>query len=398
MPWRESRVLDARLEFVASCLSGEVSMTQACEAYGISRKTGYKWLGRYATEGSAGLSERSHAPLRHGLATDPALIEAIILLKAARPSWGPRKLVARLRLDHPDLAWPSASTAGDALKRVGLVAPRHRRRRAVPTLGGLTMPERPNHVWAADHKGWVRLGDGVRCEPLTVTDGFSRYLLALSAGSGTREVDARPWFEAAFAEFGLPDAIRSDNGPPFASTGVTGLTALSVWWAKLGIRHERIAPGKPQQNGRHERFHRTLLEAMHPPSANQAAQVERFAAFRQDYNHQRPHEALGQLPPAALYRPSNRKLPNPPPEPIYPAEAAVRQVRSNGEIKWCGDLVYISTALVGEAVALIETEQGQWQVRFHHLPIGIIDRKTNRLGRLSVPTSNSPKVSPIHPG
>ena len=358
-------------------------MTELCERFEISRKTGYKWLDRYAAEGPSGLADRSHAPLRHGLATDGALAEAIILLKLARPSWGPRKIVARLALDHPDLAWPSASTAGEILKRAGLVEPRHRRRRAAPTLGGLTTPERPNHVWAVDHKGWVRLGDGRRCEPLTVTDGFSRYLLALSAGSSTREEQARPWFEAAFAQFGLPWAIRSDNGPPFASTGVTGLSALSVWWTKLGIRHERITPGKPQQNGRHERFHRTLLEAMRPPAADQAAQAERFDVFRQDYNHQRPHEALGQLPPAALYQPSPRKLPHRPPEPDYPPQAAVRRVRSNGEIKWRGDLVHISSALCGEHIAVEETEQGHWQVRFYDRPIGRIDQKTNQLRRLS---------------
>jgi putative transposase len=335
--WLESGVVDGRLRFVSACLSGDASVTEVCERFEISRKTGYKWLDRYAAEGPSGLVDRSHAPLRHGRATDGALAEAIILLKLARPSWGPRKIVARLSLDHPDLAWPSASTAGEILKRAGLVEPRHRRRRAAPTLGGLTTPERPNHVWAVDHKGWVRLGDGQRCEPLTVTDGFSRYLLVLSAGSSTREEQARPWFEAAFAEFGLPWAIRSDNGPPFASVGVTGLSALSVWWTKLGIRHERITPGKPQQNGRHERFHRTLLEAMRPPAADPAAQAERFDAFRQDYNHQRPHEALDQLPPAALYQPSPRKLPDQPPEPDYPPQAAVRRVRSNGEIKWRGE-------------------------------------------------------------
>lgn len=383
MQWLESSVVDGRLRFVSACLSGEASMTEICERFEISRKTGYKWLDRYAAEGPSGLLDRSHAPLRPGRATDEALAEAIIMLKLGRPSWGPRKIVARLALDHPHLAWPSASTAGEILKRGGLVEPRHRRRRAAPTLGGLTTPERPNHVWAVDHKGWVRLGDGQRCEPLTVTDGFSRYLLALSAGSNTREEQARPWFEAAFAEFGLPWAIRSDNGPPFASTGVTGLSALSVWWTKLGIRHERITPGKPQQNGRHERFHRTLLEAMSPPAADQAAQAERFDVFRQDYNHQRPHEALGQLPPAALYRPSPRKLPDRPPEPDYPPQAAVRRVRSNGEIKWRGDLVHISSALCGEPIAVEETEQGDWQVRFYDRPIGRIDPKANQLRRLS---------------
>lgn len=383
MPWRESRAVDQRLKFVSALLSEELTMTQACEAFGISRKTGYKWQARYAALGPLGLADRSHAPLAHGRATDQALVEAIIALKLSRPSWGPRKIVGRLKLDQPERAWPAASTAGEILGREGLVEPRHRRRRAPPTLGGLTLPERPNHVWAVDHKGWVRLGDGRRCEPLTITDGFSRYLLALSAGANTREEEARPWFEAAFAEFGLPWTIRSDNGPPFASTGVTGLTALSVWWTKLGIRHERITPGKPQQNGRHERFHRTLREAMTPPAADQAAQARRFDAFRKDYNHYRPHEALGQKPPASLYRPSARPFPNAIPEPDYPDHAAVRKVRTNGEIKWRGGFVHISSALAGEPVAVEENQHGQWLVRFHARPIGLIDHKTNRLRRLS---------------
>jgi transposase InsO family protein len=386
------------MKFVSALLSGELTMTQACEVYGISRKCGYKWKARYEAEGPSGLVDRSHAPLRHGQATDGCLADAIIALKLSRPSWGPRKIVGRLVLDYPELVWPAASTAGEILKRAGLVEARHRRRRAPPTLGGLTLPDRPNHVWAVDHKGWVRLGDGRRCEPLTITDGFSRYLLAVTTGSNTREDEARPWFEAAFAQFGLPWTIRSDNGPPFASTGVTGLTALSVWWTKLGIRHERITPGKPQQNGRHERFHRTLLEAMRPQAADQAAQAERFDIFRQDYNHYRPHEALGQLPPATLYRASPRKLPDRPPEPDYPAQAAVRSVRSNGEIKWRGSLVHISSALIGEAVAVEETQQGLSQVRFHDRPIGLIDQKTNRLRRLSDAATIASDLLPIHPG
>jgi transposase InsO family protein len=300
-------------------------------------------------------------------------------------TWGPRKIVARLKLDQPQEAWPSASTAGEILKRAQLVKPRRHRWQAPPTPGGLTPPERPNQVWAVDHKGWVQLGDGERCEPLTITDSFSRFLLIVSAGPNTRQEEARPWFERAFAEFGLPDVIRSDNGPPFASTGVTGLTALSVWWTMLGIRHERTRPGRPQQNGRHERFHLTLLEAMTPPAADRTSQAERFAAFRQDYNHQRPHEALGQLPPASFYQPSLRPMPDKIPEPDYPPDAAIRQVRSNGEIKWAGGMIHISSALTGHAVAVEQTPTGQWRVRFYDHLLGVIDPTTNRLGRLSAP-------------
>jgi transposase InsO family protein len=357
-------------------------MVELCERYGISRKTGYKWLGRYHEHGPGGLAERSHAPFQHGRATPKALAEAIVALRQERPGWGPKKIVAKLSGAAPEAAWPSASTAGEILKRAGLVTGRRLRRRVPPIPGGLTVPKHANHVWAADHKGWVRLKDGTRCEPLTITDGFSRYLLQLSTGGSTREAEARPLFEEAFLEFGLPEAIRTDNGPPFANAGTTGLTALSVWWLKLGIRHERITPGHPQQNGRHERFHLTLLPAMHPVAANAAEQRRRFAAFTKEYNEERPHEALGQKPPSAFYRRSERCLPDKLEEPCYPAEAAVRKVRSNGEIKWQGALVPISTALAGEAVALEETETGDWLVRFYAAPIGVIRRGEARFSRL----------------
>jgi len=252
-------------------------------------------------------------------------------------------------------------------------------------MGQLTVPQHANHVWGVDHKGWIRLGDGSRAEPLTMTDGFSRYLISLTATGSTRHDEAKPLFDRAFRDHGLPEVIRSDNGSPFASTGTTGLTALSVWWIKLGIRHERIDPGSPQQNGRHERFHLTLLEAMQPPPANRAAQARRFVAFTRDYNEERPHQALGQLTPASVYRPSPRPMPKRLPEPHYPVEAGVRNVRSNGEIKWCGDLIHISSALAGEAVAVEETEAGEWQVRFFDVPLGVIDQSNQRLRRLAVP-------------
>jgi len=381
--------MDERVGFVADHQSGLWTMTELCERYEISRKTGYKWLDRYRLEGAAGLMERSHAPRVHGRATPQHLVDAIIGLRQERPSWGPRKIVFKLATRQPEVDWPTASTVGEILKRAGLVCRRRVRRRAPPRLGQLTVPQHANHVWAADHKGWIRLGDGSRAEPLTVTDGFSRYLISVSATRSTDHAEAKPLFERAFQDYGLPEVIRSDNGSPFASTGTTGLTALSVWWIKLGIRHERIDPGHPQQNGRHERFHLTLLEAMRPAAADRAAQARRFAQFTQDYNEERPHEALGQRTPASVYQPSPRAMPARLPEPDYPAEAAVRIVRSNGEIKWRGGLIHICSALAGEAVAVEETKDGAWQVRFFDAPLGTIDANTQKLRRWAGPAGSA---------
>jgi putative transposase len=377
MPWRESCAMDERVCFIAEWLSGEVSKTELCETYGISRKTGYKWLGRYGAAGSAGLVERSHAPQVHGRATAVELVERIVDLRRARPTWGPRKMVAKLERLHPDLDWPSHSTAHEILKREGLVSARRLRRRPPPRLGDLTRPERPNHVWAVDHKGWITLRDGKRCEPLTLADLHSRFLLAVSAGDSTRHAQARPVMKRAFQDYGLPHVIRSDNGPPFATASVTGLSALSVWWIKLGIHPERITPGAPQENGRLERLHGTLLEAMRPTCANRHTQARRFEAFRQDYNHERPHQALGQLVPASFYAPSPRKLPSRIPEPDYPHGRTIRKVRSNGEIKLGGELIHISSALAGEAVALQETPSG-WRVWFYNEPIGLLDHRGHK--------------------
>jgi putative transposase len=381
MPWRESCTVDLRIDFIADQRSGLWTMTELCERYEISRKTGYKWLDRYRLEGPSGLEDRSHAARVHGRATPQHIVDAIVGLRLERPSWGPRKIVSKLEVRQGDVDWPSASTAGEILKRAGLVNSRRVRRRAPPRMGQLTVPQHANHVWALDHKGWIRLGDRSRVEPFTMTDGFSRYLISLAATGSTQYAECHPLLERAFREYGLPQIIRSDNGSPFASTGITGLTALSVWWIKLGICHERIDPGHPQQNGRHERFHLTLLEAMRPPPPTKAAQARRFAAFMRDYNEERPHEALGQRPPASVYKASPRAMPSRLPEPNYPVGAAVRQVRSNGEIKWRGDLIHICSALGGEAVAVEETEDGAWQVRFFDVPIGIIDQQTRKLRR-----------------
>jgi transposase InsO family protein len=385
MAWIEASVVAQRAAFVAAVKSGEAPMSWLCAEYGISRKTGYKWLDRHAEEGAQGLFDRSRAPQRHGRATSDEITEAIVEMKRARPFWGPRKLLARLSHIYPGTAWPSHSTASEILKRRGLTTPKRRRRRAFATPGRLVVPERANQVWSVDHKGWVRLGDRTRCEPLTVSCGFSRYLIALSATSGTDASQARAVFERAFAEHGLPEIIRSDNGAPFAAASASGLTALSAWWIRLGIAIERIAPGKPQQNGRHERFHLTLMETLRPPAPNRPQQQKLFDAFRRDYNETRPHEALGQKPPASAWRPSPRPLPRRIPAPDYGDAAAVRRVRSNGEIRWDGRLVFVSTALAGDFVALDEAALGAAAVRFHRHRVGLI-----------APGAN--KVSPIHPG
>ena len=388
MPWRQVGVVEERLAFVLAAEAGEDAMSALCARHGISRDTGYKWRRRYRAEGVAGLLDRPRAPHAHGRATPEALAEAIVSLKEAHPTWGPRKLVARLQRLHPDLTWPSHSTAGEILKRAGLVAPRKRRRRAAASEGPLVVPDAPNRLWAVDHKGWVRLGDKSRCEPLTITDGFSRYLIGLWGLAGTAEALAKPLFERAFCEYGLPDAIRSDNGAPFASTGVTGLTQLSAWWLKLGIEVERIAPGKPQQNGRHERMHATLhRETMASAASDAAAQQARFDVFRRVYNDERPHEALGQTTPSEHYRPSARPYPARPPEPDYPPEAAERRVRSTGEIKWRGELVHLSRALCGETVAVQESESGLFEVYFYKARLGVLGPS----GKLVRPSALDPR-------
>lgn len=391
MGWNETSVKDERYRFVVEYLSDHFTMSEICARFGVSRVTGYKWIERFRAFGLEGLSDRSSAPLCHGRRTPDAIREAIIALRDKRPDWGPKKIVGKLADLDPGTAWPAPSTAGGILKEAGLIEARRKRFRVPPRPGGLTSPLYPNHVWAADHKGWVTMRDGRRCEPLTVTDGFSRYLIALAGEPSKSSTEAIPLFLRAFKEHGLPERIRTDNGVPFAAAGVTGLTALSLLFIRLGIEQERIEPGKPQQNGRHERFHATLAKAMKPPSANLEEQQQRFEAFRKEYNEERPHEALGQKPPARFYEKGRRLLPACMPEPDYPAETAVRIVRQNGEIKWAGSTIYVSQLLEGQPVAVEEADKGLI-VRYFNTPLGMIDPAGKTLRPIKSGKPRTPNV------
>jgi putative transposase len=381
MPWKVTSVMDEKVMFISDCLRDEEPMTVLCERYGISRETGYVWRRRYQADGIAGLSERSRAPHRHGGSTPADLVVRIIGARQRRPYWGPKKLLAVLALEDASAPWPSASTVAEILRREGLSEPRRRRRRLLTVDRPFAEITAANDAWCIDFKGWFRTGDGRRCDPLTVTDAFSRYLLGLEIVAPVTEA-VEPVMDRLFCEHGLPQAIRSDNGPPFASTGAGGLSRLSVRWAKMGIRLERIYPGKPQQNGRHERMHGTLkAQACDPPAATATAQQERFDLFRDEFNDDRPHEALGQRPPVQFYGPSPRPYPERLEDPGYDPDEHVRRVRSTGEIKWRGATRFISEAWIGEAVGVREREDGHWVVRFADVPVALIDRTTGKVAR-----------------
>ncbi len=392
--WRSARVEEEKLALLAAWLGGEVSMTELSRRFGVSRQAAYELVGRYEAEGLSCVHPRSRARHSQAEAMASEARAAILQLRRTRPSWGPKKLKAHLARLAPERRWPAASTIGDLIKREGLVRDRRRRR-------GVLDQERPfgevtaaNDLWCVDFKGWFRTADGVRCDPLTVSDAASRYLLACQIVPPTHE-GVLPVMERLMREKGLPKAIRSDNGPPFGAGGCGGLTRLAVHWLKLGIALERIEPGKPQQNGRHERMHATLKgETLKPPrAANPAAQQARFDAFREDFNQVRPHEALGQIPPACCYEPSRRPYPKRLIEPDYPADHVVRRVRSNGCIKWRAQTVFVSEVLVGEPVGLIETDTGEALIRYFDIDLGLINRSATKLRRFAPPRPGPRKPS-----
>ena len=370
--------MDQRVAFIADWLRKEWTMTELAARYGISRKTAYKWVERYDVNSAAGLADRSRAPHVHGRALAAAIRERVLAVRRQHPTWGPKKLRPILAERFPDQPWPAASTMGDWFRAAGLSQRRRRLRSVVPLTAPLAAADAPNDVWTADFMGWFRTADGTRCDPLTVLDARSRFVLCCRIVAPTAR-GVRPWFERTFREYGVPRTLRTDNGAPFASTGPGRLSRLAVWWLKLGIQVDRIDPGHPEQNGRHERFHLTLQQAATtPPAGTPSAQQRRFDRVRREFNEERPHEALGQLPPARVYRPSARPYPATLEDPWYDATHQVRRVNVNGFIKWQGELVFVSEAMGQELVGLAQTAGGDWTVRFMQVELGRIDWRTRR--------------------
>ena len=392
MPWKETDPLQERRKFIEDWLSGgSYNMAALCRLYQISRKTGYKWTARFREAGLEGLEERSHEARSQPLRISEALERAVVEARRTRPSWGPKKLKAWLEQREPATLWPAASTIGEALKRAGLVRPRQRRRRLSGEPSPLPNPQRANQVWTVDYKGQFRTGDGVMCYPLTVVDGHSRYLLDCAAHPRPGGREARASLERLFRERGLPETMRSDNGSPFASTGAGRLSRLSVWWLKLGVAVERIDPGKPQQNGRHERLHRTLkAETARPPAATARRQQERFDGFRAEYNQERPHESLGQQPPASQYAASQRRYPQKLEDPEYPGHWERRRVRSDGGVKFQGRTRFLSEALAGELVGWVEVAEDIWQIWFGPAEVAIFDADAGEIWPLGK-TAKTPR-------
>lgn len=376
MPWLETVPMDQRTRFIGDYRQGYYSMSELCARYGVSRKTGYKWLGRFEEHGRAGLIDRSRAPHHCPHKISPAVAERLCDARRLHPDWGPVKLIAWLRRRHPLVAWPAASTAGDLLAREGLVKKRRRRRsHAHPGVVPLATTA-PNDLWTADFKGQFRTRDGIYCYPLTIADQHTRYLLTCHGLLSTKGGGARAVFERAFRTYGLPAAIRTDNGVPFATTGIHGLSQLNVWWLRLGIQHQRILPASPQQNGAHERMHKTLKRAaIRPPRGNRTAQQRAFTAFRAEFNEERPHDALHGATPGSLYRSSVREYPATLPPQEYPGHFLVKKITTGGTFRFQHRLLFIARALTGHRIGLEETDDGVWSIYFNTVLIAKLDER-----------------------
>lgn len=377
MPWHETNPVNERLKFVAACLTGRETMTEVCVRFGISRKTGYKILRRYAIEGPQSLRDRSRAPWTHPNQTPCEVEAAVLRIRKAYPTWGSKKIRAVLEREGEPRQLPARSTIDAILKRAGVVSPRGKRRRRQPSSPPVVQALGPNDVWSIDYKGWFRVGDGTRCDPLTVNDVFSRRSLVCRAMVCPKLLDVQQRLKITFRQFGLPLVMLSDNGPPFGSTGLGRLSRLGVWLLRVGVSPVFIQPGHPEQNGRHERFHETLkAETARPPKGTIAGQQRAFTRFQTIYNEERPHEALGMQVPAEIYRSSPREMPSVLPEHKYPDEFEVRSVRSDGMIKWVGRHVFVGGAMRSERIGMQPVAGGVWHVHLGPMRLGALHERS----------------------
>jgi putative transposase len=393
MPWLGVSPMDLRLRFITEYLTELHSVTELAEAYGISRKTAYYWIRHYQREGLGRLEGASRRPHRMPRATSAEIVARLEATRQRFPTWGAGKIRDFLVRTQPDTSWPCRDTIHTILIRAGRVRRRRRRLRAGAPPPHLTRPTEPNLVWTVDFKGEFRTGDGALCYPFTLRDGYSRFVLRCTALRSTRGIETQRQFARAFAQYGLPTRIRSDNGAPFgARHALAGLSRLAVGWLRLGIMPERIRPGRPGENGSHEQFHAVLKrETARPPAPTCAAQQKRFARFVEEYNHLRPHEAVGHGPPVTRYTPSPRPLPRRLPLPDYPLTAVVRRVSTAGQIKWQGRSLFLSNVLADQDVAFEPTDDGIWLVRFAALPLALFHERT---WRLESPSASSPPRPP----
>lgn len=369
--------MEERLQFVRDALSDRFTMSELCARYGVSRRIGYKWLARYDIDGRRGLADRSRAPHRCPHKIADAMADLLVGARETHPFWGARKLLRVLAARHPRVHdWPAPSTVADLLARRGLV--QRRRRRRASSHPGVVRPTTaaPNDLWTADFKGQFRTGDRRYCYPLTIADQHTRFLLACRGLLSTQTVTARPVFERAFREYGLPIAIRTDNGVPFATQAIHGLSYLNVWWMRLGIVHQRSRPGCPQDNGAHERMHRTLKrQAIKPVRGSCAAQQRNFDAFRVEYNTERPHERLQQQTPASQYATSPRAYPERLPPLEYPRHFLVKKITTGGTFRFQHKLLYLANAMVDQHIGLEETDDGVWAIHFNTVLLATFDER-----------------------
>ena len=394
MPWKEVSSMEQKHRFVILAEREEQSFSRLCEEFGISRKSGYKWRERYRKEGLLGLEERTRRPHRYPHATDEAIESLVLKVKRRHPTWGPKKLrellITECKIEKP----PAVSTLAKILYRHGLTRKMKRRRVGIYHHPPQTLsePQKANDVWSVDFKGWFCTADGLRCDALTVTDLYSRYVIACKALEGQTQLLVKRAFKRIFRQYGIPQIIRVDNGTPFTAMGLAGLSKLSVWWIELGIRVEFTRKGCPRDNGSHERMHRTLkAEAIRPPSANRKAQQRRFERWKQTFNHLRPHESLEMAKPAQKYHPSPRRYRESDKYVHYPKEYLVKKISQSGFLSWKGKSYFLGEAFCGVKVGLVETANAPTEIYFANLRLGVL--KLNKKDRFRPPAYIDPSVN-----